>query len=157
MATTAKTRPAAKPASAKPASAKRKASVRTKPPTDDIPLLEWISAAIGLACALVAIGFVGWDALLGEGSPPAIEVRLAAVTPTPHGFVAEVEAINHGGSPAAQVAIEGVLSGQGETETAQATLDYIPEQSRANGGLVFEHDPRAGRLVLRAKGFADAS
>ncbi|MDG2530303.1 hypothetical protein [Caulobacter endophyticus] len=157
MATTTRTRAAAKSAAAKPASARRKGPGRTRPPKDDIPPLEWISAAVGLLCALVAIGFVGWDALVGERSPPSIEVRLVAVTPTPHGFVAEVEAINHGGSPAAQVAIEGVLSGQGEPETAQATLDYIPEQSRADGGLVFEHDPRVGRLVLRAKGFADAS
>ncbi|KSB91312.1 hypothetical protein AS593_05490 [Caulobacter vibrioides] len=147
MATTPKTRPPAK----------RKPSAAGRASRDEPPLLEWISAAIGLACALVAIGFVGWDALLGERSPPAVEVRLMAVTPTPHGFVAEVEAINHGGSPAAQVAIEGVLSGEGEPETAQATLDYIPERSRAKGGLVFEHDPRAGRLVLRAKGFADVS
>jgi uncharacterized protein (TIGR02588 family) len=152
MATTARSRPAAKPAAAK-----RKTPAPARPPRDDIPPLEWISAAIGLVCALVAIGFVGWDALLGERSPPAIEVRLTAVTSTPHGFVAEVEAINHGGSPAAQVAIEGVLNGRGEPETAQATLDYIPERSRAKGGLVFEHDPRAGELVLRAKGFADAS
>ncbi|PLR25614.1 hypothetical protein SGCZBJ_11235 [Caulobacter zeae] len=140
MATATKSRRAAKP------------SPRSEP-----PLLEWISAAIGLVCALAAIGFVGWDALLGERSPPAIEVRLVAVTPTPHGYVAQVEAINHGGSSAAQVAIEGVLSGQGEAETAQATLDYIPQRSRVGGGLVFEHDPRAGRLVLRARGFADAS
>ncbi|MEH0197067.1 hypothetical protein V7S57_16440 [Caulobacter sp. CCNWLY153] len=140
MATASKSRRAAKP------------SPRSEP-----PLLEWISAAIGLVCALVAIGFVGWDALTGERSPPEIEVRLVAVTPTPHGFVTQVEAINHGGSSAAQVTVEGVLSGQGEPETAQATLDYIPEQSRVSGGLVFEHDPRAGRLVLRAKGFAEAS
>jgi uncharacterized protein (TIGR02588 family) len=150
MATTTKTRAAAKPP------AKRKASNST-PPKDEIPLLEWISAAVGLVCALVAVGFVGWDAVFGVRSPPAVEVRLVEVTPTPHGFVAQIEAINHGGSPAAQVAIEGVLSGQGEPETAEATLDYIPEQSRADGGLVFEHDPRAGKLTLRAKGFADPS
>lgn len=144
-------------AAAKPAAARRKASGGSRPPQDDIPLLEWICAAVGLVCALVAIGFVGWGALQGERSPPAIEVRLVAVTPTPHGFVVEIEAVNHGGSPAAQVMVEGVLSGEGEPETAQATLDYIPEQSQAEGGLVFEHDPREGRLVLRAKGFADAS
>lgn len=144
-------------ATAKRAPARRKPAPAKPSSPNAPPLLEWISAAIGLACALAAIGFVAWDAVLGERSPPAIEVRLVEVTPTPHGFVAQVEAINHGGSSAAQVAIEGVLSGRGGPETAQATLDYIPQRSRVSGGLVFEHDPRAGRLTLRAKGFADAS
>lgn len=152
MAAAPKVRPAAKSAPAKRKPAGAKPAARNEP-----PLLEWISAAVGLACALMAIGFVGWDALPGDRSPPDIEVRLVAVTPTAHGYVAKVEAINHGDASAAQVAIEGVLSGQGETETAQATLDYVPQQSRVGGGLVFERDPRVGRLVLRARGFADAS
>lgn len=123
----------------------------------DIPLLEWISAGIGLVLAATAIGFTAWDALFGVDGPPVIEVRLKHVTPTPHGYVAEVEAFNHGGAPAAQVQIEGRIAGADEPEISNLTLDYIPEQSRTSGGLIFEHDPRAGDLKLRATGFADAS
>lgn len=149
-------RPASKTTAAKPAG-RGKPPSRARPPADDIPPLEWASAAVGLVLALIAIGFVAWDAMFGVDSPPEIEVRLTSVTATAHGFVAEVEAINHGGTPAAQVNIEGELRGQGEPETADATLDYVPEQSRTRGGLFFEQDPRAGQLTLRAKGYADAS
>lgn len=137
-------RPAARPPSAK------------RTPANDIPALEWASAAVGLVLAATAIGMTAWDAAFGVDGPPAIEVRLKGVTPTPHGYVVEVEAFNHGGSPAAQVQIEGVLDQGAEGETANATIDYIPEQSRASGGLIFERDPRGGPLKLRAKGFADA-
>jgi uncharacterized protein (TIGR02588 family) len=119
------------------------------------PLLEWVAAGVGLLLATTAVGFTLWDALFGVDGPPAIEVRLIRVTPTGHGYVAEFDAINHGGEPAAQVQIEGIVSGAGEPDTADVTIDYIPEQSRASGGLIFERDPRAGSLKLRAKGYAD--
>ncbi len=135
------------------ASKPRKAPPK-RAPANDIPTFEWIAAGVGLILASTAIGFTAWDAMFGVQGPPQIEVRLKSVTPTPHGYIAEIEAFNHGGEPAAQVEIEGVIAG---AETAGVTLDYIPEQSRASGGLIFEHDPRTPGLKLRAKGFADAS
>ena len=140
---------------AKPRSPRRTDAAPTSKPANDIPALEWASAAVGLALAATAIGLTTWDAVFGVDGPPAIEVRLKSVNPTPHGYVVEVEAFNHGGSPAAQVQIEGVLAGEAERETANATIDYIPEQSGASGGLIFERDPRGQSLKLRAKGFAD--
>lgn len=134
----------------------RKAPAKTSPATD-IPALEWISAGVGLLLALTAIGFTAWDAAFGAEGPPVIEVRLKHVTATPHGYVAEVEAYNHGGAPAAQVQVEGVVTGRDGPETSGLTLDYIPEQSRATGGLMFNSDPRSGGLKLRAAGFADPS
>jgi uncharacterized protein (TIGR02588 family) len=122
-------------------------------PANDIPTLEWIAAGVGLVLAGTAIGLTAWDAMFGVKGPPVIEVRLTRVTPTAHGYVAEIEALNHGGAPAAQVEIEGAIPGH---DPAGLTIDYIPEQSSASGGLIFEEDPR-GRLRLRAKGFSDAS
>lgn len=142
----------ARPRKTKPANSPvRKPAERV----DATPPLEWASAAVGLILALIALGVVAHDAVFGQDTPPAIEVRLLSVTATPHGYVAEVRAINHGGTPAAQVQIEGIL--EGADQPSQATFDYIPEQSSATGGLVFDTDPRQGKLTLRAKGYADAS
>ena len=135
------------------ASAPRKMPPK-RAPANDIPTLEWIAAGVGLVLAGTAIGLTAWDAVFGVKGPPVIEVRLKRVTPTAHGYVAEIEALNHGGAPAAQVEIEGAIAGR---EPAGLTIDYIPEQSRASGGLIFQQDPRGGRLVLRARGFSDAS
>jgi len=142
----------AQPRKPKPATSRAR---KPAAPANDIPPLEWACAAVGLVLALGAFGFVAQDAIFGKDTPPAIEVRLLAVTATPHGYVAQVEAINHGGTPAAQVQIEGVL--EGAHQPSQATFDYIPEQSSTTGGLIFDTDPRQGKLTLKAKGYADAS
>jgi uncharacterized protein (TIGR02588 family) len=34
-------------------------------------------------------------------------------------------------------------------------LDYVPPRSSREGGLWFSRDPRAGRLTLRATGYAE--
>lgn len=140
--------------SAKPTASKGAAKAAS---AGHIPPLEWASAAIGLVLAVSVVGLTAWDVVFGVASPPSIEVRLVEVHPSPYGFLAQVEAVNHGGEPVAQVVIEGVLGEDPNAETATATFDYIPEQSSAKGGLIFEGDPRAGPLKLRAKGFIDAS
>lgn len=136
-------------------SSPRKAGAQPAP-TNDIPALEWLAASIGLALAATAIGLTAWDAAFGVKGPPSIEVRLKQVHPTNHGYVAEIEAINHGGEPAAQVEIEGEILGAPSAQPSSLTIDYIPEGSSASGGLIFEQDPGVGTLKLRAKGFADA-
>lgn len=127
-----------------------------RPQAGDVPTLEWVAAAVGLVLAGTAISLTAWDALFGVKGPPAIEVRLKRVTPTSHGYVAEIEAFNHGGASAAQVEIEGVITGA-SAERASVTIDYVPAGSRATGGLIFDQEPSAVTLRLRAKGFSDAS
>ena len=134
----------------------RAKTARQRPKADGVPLFEWIAAAIGLTLALIIIGVTAWDALFGERSTAAaIEVRLMAVRQTSHGFVAEIEAINHGGAAATQVVVSGTAPGSAASDTAEMTFDYIPGQSSARGGMIFENDPRAGGLVLRAKSYVD--
>jgi uncharacterized protein (TIGR02588 family) len=146
---------AARKTPAKPSASK--SSGRARPTAGSTPPLEWASAAVGLVLVVAVLGLTAWDAMFGVASPPSIEVRLVEVRPSPYGFLARIEAVNHGGEPAAQVVVEGVVGDGAQAETASATFDYIPEQSSATGGLIFEHDPRPGALKLQAKGFIDAS
>lgn len=137
------------PARRKPAAPKTSSSRR-----QETPLLEWISAAIGLVLTLGVIGIIGWEALNADDSPPAMKVESLGATRTANGYVLEVRVTNTGGSPAAQVMIEGELAvAGGEPETAEATFDYVPDHSMRTGGLFFNGDPGAGALKLTAKGY----
>jgi uncharacterized protein (TIGR02588 family) len=150
-------KPAARPASRSPAKDASSAKPRTpRPGAQGAPLLEWISGGVGLVLVLVTVGVIGCEALLGDPSPPAVTVEARAVHAVKGGWLVEIEAINSGGSPAAQVAVEGelTLAGQ-EPETAEASFDYVPDHSRRGGGLFFTHDPRAAQLSLRAKGYVE--
>ena len=119
------------------------------------PLLEWISAGIGLVLTLAIVALIGREALNGEtAQPPAIEVVAGRVTPMRAGFVVEVTAINRSGGTAAEVEVEGQLkSGDESIEASRLTFDYVPGHAERKGGLFFTGDPRRHRLEVRALGY----
>jgi len=125
-----------------------------KQPTRE-PLLEWISAGIGLVLTLAIVALIGREALNGEtAQPPAIEVVPGRVTPLPSGFVVEVTAVNRSGGTAAGVEVEGELkSGDEAIEASSLTFDYVPGHAQRKGGLFFTQDPRRHRLEVRALGY----
>jgi uncharacterized protein (TIGR02588 family) len=120
-----------------------------------VPWLEWLASAIGLLLVAGIFGFIGWQALDDPNAPPMITVEIEAVTPVGHGYRVGFRARNSAGSAAAQVEIEGRITGrEGAVETSRTTLDYLPGHSSRQGGLFFSLDPRVGDLSLRAGGFA---
>lgn len=138
----------------KPAPAKPKAPV--SPGAQGTPLMEWIAGAIGLVLVLLTVGVIGHEAAFGDSSPPAVTVEPGEVHAVKGGWLVEIEAVNSGGSPASQVAVEGELTLAGQApETAEAGFDYVPDHSSRKGGLFFAHDPRGGQLTLRAKGYTE--
>lgn len=121
------------------------------PPTPDIPILEWISAALGGLMAIGLLALVLIDARK-EHEPPVLRVSALETARTPDGWRVMFEVRNEGGETAAGVHVTGALA---DGETAKAVLDVVPGGSTAEGGLFFEGDPRAGRLALRAEGFVE--
>lgn len=121
------------------------------------PLLEWIAAAIGLLLTLAVLGALGWESLKGSGnSTPVVETSINAITPTPVGYVVEVELHNRASVTAAAVEVEGELTkADGTVATSTTTVDYVPGDSRRKAGLFFKDDPRRHRLEVRALGFAE--
>ena len=128
---------------------------RSKPGRE--PLLEWISAAIGLALTLGIVVLIGKEWLNCETEqPPAIELLAGSVTPMRSGFVVEVTAVNRSGGSAAEVEVEGALmSGASPVETSHMTFDYVPGRAERKGGLFFTQDPRRHRLQVRALGYQE--
>lgn len=121
------------------------------------PLLEWISAGVGLLLTLAVLGALAWEGLTGSnGAPPAIEIAVSRITPVRAGYVVEVELHNRSSATAAAVEIEGKLTRSGgDAATSTATVDYVPGDSTRNAGLFFRDDPRRHQLELRALGFAE--
>jgi uncharacterized protein (TIGR02588 family) len=119
------------------------------------PWLEWLASGVGLVLALCVFGFIGWQALGDATSPPVVTIETTDVATVTGGHRVVFQARNAGGAAAAQVRIEGTVSGSGAPpETSSVILDYIPGQSAREGGLFFTRDPKAGDLSLRATGFA---
>lgn len=120
------------------------------------PILEWIAGGVGLVLTLGLVGALALDALSAGDAPPDLRVSQTAVHERVGAYVVEVRVDNRGDRAAAAVEIEGELTLDGaEPEVASVTLDYVPQGSTRQAGLVFSQNPRNGRLALRALGYVD--
>lgn len=116
---------------------------------------HWATAALGLALLVATIAFLVRDGVVRRRTPyPVLVVSVDTVTATAGGHVVRVRVRNDGGVSVASVRVRGEIRGAGgAAEVRETTLDYVPPMSAREAGLVFERDPRAGGLVLRATGF----
>jgi uncharacterized protein (TIGR02588 family) len=125
-------------------------------PSRDLPMLEWIVGAIGALLVGGTIAFLVYHALARDETAPDVRVVEHRVLALEDRYLVQFRAFNQGGSAAAELTIEGELTGpDGSAETSEAVLDYVPARSSREGGLWFSGDPRAGRLTLRATGYAE--
>jgi uncharacterized protein (TIGR02588 family) len=121
----------------------------------DAPLWVWGIAFFGLALVLGSIGFMLYEAVAGDSSPPDVMVHVDSILPTRNGYLVRFRAINEGGSTAEGLTVEGVLLKNGTeiVENSNTVIEYVPAHSEREGGLFFTSDPRQYELRLRAKGY----
>jgi uncharacterized protein (TIGR02588 family) len=120
----------------------------------DIPLFEWLVAAIGLVLVTGSIAFLLYEAVRGSEAPPDVIVRVESVSPVEAGYLVRFRAVNRGGQTAAGLLVRGDLKGEAEVvETSEARLDYLPGGSERQGGLYFRENPDRFRLEIRARGY----
>ncbi|MGI8605384.1 MAG: TIGR02588 family protein [Verrucomicrobiales bacterium] len=128
---------------------------RAKWRTSDIPLLEWVIGGIGLLIVASTIGFMIYDAVAGDRSPPDLTVEVETISMRRNGYLVSFRAANEGGQTAAEVLIEGTLSSTDSTEKSEVVLEFVPPRSERRGGLLFQGDPHRGQLQLRAAGYRE--
>jgi len=126
-------------------------------PAQKTSALEWMVAAIGLAVVVGAAVYMTVYAARGADGPPLLSVRTVSVVPMgSSSHVVRFEARNDGGGTAASVHLSAELrSGNEVVETARATLDYLPRNSRRGGAFVFNRDPGELTLSLRVEGYSE--
>lgn len=119
-----------------------------------IPAVEWAVAALGLVLVLGSIGYIAWEGIAREETPPEIAISALSTQKLRTGYVVAIRARNSGGTTAADVKVEGTLrEGSRVVETSEMTFRYLPLRSTREGGLFFENDPARYTLTLRARGY----
>ena len=121
-----------------------------QPSHDPVPLLEWVSAALGALVALTLIGVIGWSALNEHPDElPRLRLEAGPVEPDGSGRAVRFTVSNSAGRTAKQVQVEGKLGEQ----TASATLDYVPGRSQESGALLFDAEPGGGMVEIEVTGY----
>lgn len=115
---------------------------------------EWVFAALSGLLVLGVVAYLLFEALSRRDSPPLLRVEVGATTAAAGRHVVEFWVHNDGGTTAAALQVEGVLTQDTATvETSAATLDFVPAESRRQAGLIFSRDPRRYRLEIRPLGY----
>lgn len=123
-----------------------------KPPKKN--WLEWTIFAISLVLVLVTAGVLVQQQFSLEDKPPDPQIELG--TPEAHDgyFAVPVKVTNRGDSTAASVQVEVALrTAEGESETGQFDLPYLPRRSTREGWVTFQHDPAKGKMEPRILGY----
>lgn len=122
----------------------------------EIPLPEWIVAALGFALVATLLVYLARQTLIGSEAPPLIRLQAGAVQEQEGRYLVEVEVTNAGPRTAAGLTVEGRLyRGRIEVEATEAELDYAPAHSRRRVGMYFRQDPRLLRLELSPRSYQE--
>lgn len=121
---------------------------------DDVPLLEWIVAAIGLLLVAGTAAYIAWQGYTRAGAAPDIALEAVEIRAIGGGYLVSIRATNNGGTTAKGVKVQGELARDGRVvESSEMSFDYLPPDSQRRGGLLFTADPRLHELKLSAKGY----
>jgi uncharacterized protein (TIGR02588 family) len=120
----------------------------------DVAVTAWVTAAVGFALVSLAAGFMLYQAIAGDTSPPRFEIEAEAMAPSGDQFLVQVRVANRGGLAGSAVRIDGTLSeGAQILETSTVVLTHVPAGSQRKAGLFFSRDPRKGLSKSAPKGY----
>ena len=118
------------------------------------PVLEWVSAAIGLVLTLALLAILAREALNSGEGVPILEAVPVSVTEAGDVYFVELEVRNRSHSTGAGVQVEGTLKeGGSDVETSTTTVSFVPGRSNRRAGLVFTRDPRGYTVEIRVTGY----
>lgn len=126
-----------------------------KPQRQEIPALEWLAAIIGFILVAGTIGYLIFSAVTQDDSPPKLVIENYDISKIESGYLVKFTLANNGENNAAEVAVEGEITGsENEKETSAVTIDYAPANSKREGALLFTKEPlRDENFKIRAVGY----
>lgn len=116
--------------------------------------LEWAVFALSAILVAATVGYLAWDAVRGEDSPPLLSVELGTPEPRSGSWLVPVKVRNLGHETAEGVRVQVTLETPGAPpEQADFDVAFVPRESEREGWVSFRGDPSRGRLTGRAVGY----
>lgn len=115
--------------------------------------LEWSITFISGILVFFTLGFLVYQMIYQEQTPPDIAVILGEVSQKDGAFAVPIKALNNGTETAENVIIEIILKDEFKEEKAQITFAFLPGKSSAKGWVIFTENPKSRNLKTHVKGY----
>ncbi len=116
---------------------------------------EWVVFTVSALLILAVTAVLIADWALGPSDPPRFRITVNSVRHREGGYQVPVEVENVGNQAAAEVQVGAELqSGAGVSE-AEVTIDFVAPKEKTTVTLVFDRDPRKGRLSVSVNSFRE--
>lgn len=123
---------------------------------EDPHWIEWAAGVFSALLVFMIIGWIGFQAVTEEDQSPTFRTTIAGQEPVDGGYRVKFEIENLSTRTAAAVVVRGeVWDGDDLVEEAEATLDYVPAQSKSSGAFIFSSDPSEKALRIRGTGYSN--
>jgi uncharacterized protein (TIGR02588 family) len=118
--------------------------------------IEWLTGIVSGLLIAAMLGWLTWEALTRDATPPDLAVTVLTTERTPAGYRVAFDIYNTATTTAAAVTVVGRLSeGDRVIEENEIVFDYVAAESKSTGAILFRNDP-AGRAVdIRPAGYTD--
>ena len=121
-------------------------------------LAEWVSLSVSLAILAAVLGLIAYEHVTLGQQPPAFDVRAETESTREDtgGYFLTVRVRNTGATTAEDVKLEVMLTpAQGPPETAGAEIRFLAGGGAQRLTVVFQSDPRRGRVAARVVSFLE--
>lgn len=116
--------------------------------------LEWLITIVSAVLVAFTLGFLIYQLIFEERTPPDIVISLGEISPKDDAFALPITVTNKGTNTAENVVIE-IVSGNGNAkETAQITFAYLAGKSTSSGWVTFTRKPDKTSLKKHVVGYA---
>ena len=115
--------------------------------------LEWTVFALSAALIVAVLGFLVYETATIGSAPPDIHVQIGKPEQRSGYFAVPIEAVNKGDHTAEGVHIEVVLKANGQEETGDFEIAFLPRRGSREAWVTFKNDPRSGTLEARVLGY----
>lgn len=115
--------------------------------------LEWtVTVSSGILVAFT-IGFLTYQMIYEEKTPPDIEITLGKVVKKDGGFAIPVSVYNKGTETAENVMVEVVIEDGKMEEKSSISFQYLPRKSTVKGWVTFSVPPKSEKMKSRIIGY----
>ncbi|MBW4663669.1 MAG: hypothetical protein KME01_05605 [Chroococcus sp. CMT-3BRIN-NPC107] len=105
--------------------------------------LEWLVFGLSLVLVIWTLSYLVYEGATSATAPANIELELGKPQPQRNRFIIPVSVTNNSDTTAETVQIEVTLENSGiEQESAQLEIGFLPRQSKREGWVTFQTDPR---------------